>query len=46
MNKYLMKDRALNDTLRIERNERVDVDKSRPDHVFRKCEDGRERNEN
>ena len=39
MNGYLMKDRALNNTWRIERNERVDVDKTRPDHVFRKCED-------
>lgn len=41
-----MKDRALNNTWRIERNERVDVDKIRPDHVLKKCEDGRKRNEN
>ena len=41
-----MKDRASNNTWRIERNERVDVDKIGPDHVLRKCEDGRKRNEN
>ena len=46
VNEDLMKDRALNNTWRIERNERVDVDKIRPDHVLRKCEDVRKRNEN
>ena len=46
MNDYLMKDRALNNTWRIERNERVDVDKVRLAHVLRKCEDVRKRNEN
>ena len=46
LNEYLIEDRALKNSSRIERNEGVDVDKTRPDHVFRKCEDVRRRNEN